>query len=98
MGGLEVRLGLVGFRHAGHRQLVQRSSKGGPDKGRTLAGASGSGAFEIPSQRLVDLNYELLGHVQSIRFVYLSVEAGKAGERESTKDPPGRGGALGWAL
>ena len=56
MGGFNVRLSLVGLRHARLEQLVQRPPEGSPDEGGAPPRAGGGDAFQAgrpPPDRLV---------------------------------------------
>ncbi len=82
MGAFNVRLSLVGLRHAHLDQFVQGPPEGSPNEGGAPARAGGGDAFQLPSQRLVHLHYKLLCHTQSINGIHEDIQAGP---------PPGLG-------
>lgn len=70
MGGFNVGLRLVGIGDARLRQLVQRPAEGGANERGAPARADRRDAFECLRQWLVELNYELSYHIESICRVY----------------------------
>jgi hypothetical protein len=51
-------------------ELVQRTSQGGSHESGPLARARRGNAFQLASQRFVELDYELLSHRNSIGGIY----------------------------